>query len=184
MSPNNTHAIVKTFGIFGEFFLVAPTKAGCLWVVLHVLELFRKYYVTVGNSFSGIITVCNSFSGICQNYFNFYTVLSKQKSAKKILHHGGVCLVSTITFYQESHSIKSQHRLSELQHCFGWSDHNFCIHFRYMVLVNTLHIRISTWNFSAISTLQQWFSSSHALYMYHSICSADSVVTSTAFLRC
>jgi hypothetical protein len=27
--PNNTHAVVKTFGIFGEFFLVAPTKTGC-----------------------------------------------------------------------------------------------------------------------------------------------------------
>jgi hypothetical protein len=83
-----------------------------------------------------------------------------------------------------SHSIKSQHRLSELQHCFAWSDHNFYIHFRYVVLVNTLHIRISTWNFSAISTLQQWFSSPHDLYMYHSLCSADGVVTSNAFLRC
>jgi hypothetical protein len=27
--PNNIHAIVKTFGIFGELFLVAPTKTGC-----------------------------------------------------------------------------------------------------------------------------------------------------------
>ena len=84
MSPNNTHAVVKTFGIFGELFLVAPTKVGCLWVVLHVLEFFREYSIIVGNSFSGIITICNSFSGICQNYFNFYIVLSKKESTKTI----------------------------------------------------------------------------------------------------